>query len=62
MKASLQNNQELIEYIWGGDGLVEIHMYDLSRDFNAFSIEAKNSDIARQHWYRHVLLGFKRNH
>ena len=63
MKAALQHNQELIHYIWGGpDGLVEIHMFDLNRDYKAFSIEAKNPDIARQHWDRHVMLGFKRNH
>ncbi len=63
MKASLQKGQELIEYIWGGqDGLVVMHMYDFNRDFKAFSVETKNPDIARLHWDKHVMLGFKRSH
>jgi len=63
MKATLQKDQESVEYIWHPgtfDGLVQIHMFDLNRDYKAFSIEQKTARVARMHWRQHVLLGFSR--
>jgi len=60
MKATLQKDQESVEYIWHINGLVQIHMFDLNRDYKAFSIEQKTARVARMHWDQHIRLGFSR--